>query len=518
MKPYHFYKITESIVNDSIKRLKPKKSVGSDNIPSYIFKGCADILTKPLAHIFNLCIRKGTFPDKFKETVVVPLHKKGDTCNVSNYRPISIINAISKIFETILYKFIAQNVSKDIVPQQHGFIEGKSTVSNLLVFTNFISRAIDNGQQLDVIYTDAEKAFDKVSHCLLLEKLINFDFSETAFKLMKSYLEMRPYTVRIGKELSEEYIATSGVPQGSNMSPLLFSIFINDLPNCITRNSECLLFADDFKIFRIISSDMDCLDLQTDLNNVSAWFAKNKMYLNIDKCCSMKFTRKQNIISFDYTINSSTLNTTEQVVDLGVTFQANFTFNKHYEQITKKAYRMLGFLIRNTREFRNISTLISLYNALVRPHLEYASIIWSPTAETNCNLIEKVQKKFLRYLYFKKFEIFPMFPLLVSYKSMLEIFDMQYLHQRRVTQCVLFVYLMLNNIKYRDCLLINELSFHVPKIYLRSRAQSLFSTNQRSCSPLNRISIECNKALVGKNIDIFSTSILEIKRKSSSVI
>lgn len=286
--------------------------------------------------------------------------------------------------------------------------------------------------QMDVIFTDCAKAFDKVDHQILLNKLVHFNFSKKAYMFLKSYLTCRPQKVKVGKSLSKLFIASSGVPQGSNLGPLLFVMFINSLPECIVK-SNCLLFADDFKIFKIITSKQDCVDLQNDLDSVTSWLTENKMYLNIHKCSSMTFTRRTNPIHNEYTINNMVIVKKNEYKDLGVQLQSNMKFNTHYKNIVNKALRSLGFVIRNTKNFTNMVTIIRLYNALVRPHLEYASVILAPAANVHLEFIERVQKRFLRFLYVRKHNCYP---LLISYNSMLESFKIQRLSDRRNLNCI----------------------------------------------------------------------------------
>lgn len=267
---------------------------------------------------------------------MVPIYKKGGIDKIQNYRPINLLSPLAKVFEIILHENLQLLINEHIVKEQHGFLKDRSTISNLSVFTNSASLAIDNKQQLDVIYTDAEKAFDKVSHKLQLNKLIHFGLSKKAFELLKSYLTDRTCTVRIGNKTSDAFTVTSGVPQGSNISPLLFILFVNDLPECI-MHSECLLFADDFKIYKNVASESDCIDLQSDLTNVMTWFTNNKMFLNIEKCSFVSFTRKSTRINFEYPIHSETLTESRAIKDLGITFESNLRFNLHYRNMVNKA-------------------------------------------------------------------------------------------------------------------------------------------------------------------------------------
>lgn len=497
-----FSEVTKENIIKSIRKLKPKKATGTDNIPAYIYKGCAELLSAPLALIFNLAIKNNCFPDRFKEAVVSPVFKSGNVRLVENYRPISVLNSVAKIFENVLYYDLLQTFQNYFVSNQHGFLPGRSAVTNLCVLTQTAMEAINNKIQTDVIMTDCAKAFDMVDHGILLNKLRDCGFSGGACNFLESYISMRWQQVRIGKNLSERYVATSGVPQGSNLGPLLFAFFINNLSACV-QFSESLLFADDFKIFKTVSTYSDCQQLQCDVDSITQWFKNNRMSLNINKCHVITFTRKINPIIFNYSIEGSLLKRKNECRDLGVRLQSNLMFGNHYNDIVNKAYRALGFIIRNTKYFKRIESVARLYNALVRPHLEYASIIWAPQAEMNSNLIEKVQKRFLRYLYIKKHHCYPY---MISYNTMLTSFKFESLSQRRKMHSVLFIYYIINNIKYTDFLLINNIKFNVPKINLRIRNAILFSFDPHSNSPLNNMLRECNLLLGNCDIDLFNTS------------
>lgn len=167
-----------------------------------------------------------------------------------------------------------------------------------------------------------------------------------------------------------------------------------------------LLFADDFKLFKPINNIDDTRALQTDLNLALDWFKENKMLVNTKKCCVVSFSRRINTVIEDYYIGNCKVVRCREVKDLGVIFQDNFKFNNHYNYLINKAYRILGFVMRNSKDF-DIQSTTRLYTSLVRPHLEYASNIWSPNCYTHSNEIEKVQKRFLRYIYIKRNNMYP---------------------------------------------------------------------------------------------------------------
>lgn len=221
------------------------------------------------------------------------------------------------------------------------------------------------------------------------------------------------------------------------------------------------------------------------------------------------YTRKINYyINNTYTLNNIPLQRKDKCKDLGVNFQSNLKFNDHYHYVISKAYRALGFVIRNTKYFKNVDTVIRLYNSLVRSHLEYASVIWSPEADSNINQIEKVQKRFLRYLYHKKYNIYPH---LVSYKSMLSIFNIQSLEIRRTLSSVLFMYYIVNNIKYKSCSFIDYVKFHVPKISLRVSNANLFHCDMSNWSLFTSMQHKCNILINEHNIDMCNVDVKNLK-------
>ena len=474
-------------------------------MPSFIFKGCSHIFLRPLSHIFNLSVETNTYPSVFKKSLITPIFKSGSNADVKNYRPICILNTLAKIFEKILQADIMSKCNDSFSINQHGFLPDKSTVTNLCTTTAHAMDTINKKQQL--FMTDCAKAFDKIHHGILLSQLGNFGFSYEACLLMQSYLQEWSQTVKIGNYHSNSFLVTSGVPQGSNLGPLLFTIFINDLPSCV-KHSESLLFADDFKVSKLIGCLEDCIKLQDDLDSVANWFLDHGMHLNVDKCFVITYTRKINYIKNNYKINNLPLLRKNTCKDLGVNYQTNLKFNDHYQYIVNKAYRALGFIIRNSKHFKNVYTIIRLYNALVRTHLEYASVVWAPGAKSNIDLIEKVQKRFLRYLYRKKYNIYPY---LISYKSMLEMFNIQSLEIRRQINSVIFIYYIINNIKYKSCLFINNIHFHVPKINLRIQDFQLFHCDMTNWSPFISMQYKCNALIKKHNSDMYNVDVKKLK-------
>lgn len=459
--------ITKMDIRHSLKNIKPRGSIGPDGIPPFIVKGCYDILEDPLYYVFNLSLRLGKFPEIWKVSRITPIFKKGKKDRVENYRPISILSTLAKLFEQILYKKILSYILKYISNHQHGFIPKRSVCSNLVSYMEYIYESMDEGYQVDAVYTDFSKAFDSVNHKLLLSKLDWYGFSEGLINLFSDYLKNRKQFVLFNNCKSGEYVMTRGVPQGSNLGPLLFIIFINDIVRVI-KNCKFLLYADDLKLFKSIKDENDQLCIQKDLNSVKEWCMKNDLTLNIDKCSSMIFTRKSTYPKKIYQIDGVDLSLGESVLDLGITLDRKLNFNEHVDIIVCKSYKIMGLIKRSSFSFRNKSTLLRLFFSLVRPHLEYVPVVWYPYTNQQISQIEAVQKKFLRHLFYRSIGYHASS---IPYGQLLEMFGMRSLAERRKVALLKFFYNILGG--RVDCPeLLSRVRFSVPAF--NSRNRSLF--------------------------------------------
>ena len=502
----HISQICMTEIDNAIKLLKPKRSVGPDGIPPYIIKGCADLLKEPLYFLYNMSLKTHTFPDRWKLALVCPIPKEGNTTRIENHRPIALLSAFAKVFEQILFQRIQKYVKPVISIHQHGFVQQKSTATNLSIITDVVAKTLDQGKQVDVIYIDFEKAFDKVDHGILLAKLRQFHFSPNLIDFLSSYLQNRKQCVLYKDFISKQYTVLSGVPQGSNLGPLMFLLFINDLPDYILHSGK-LLFADDFKIYTPIDTLNDCILLQQSLDNVLAWCNTNKLSVNINKCKILSFTKNKSVVQYPYVINETLLPRPKLVKDLGVTFDSKLTFNDHVIKITNEAYKMLGLIIRLGKDFSNKETFISLFNSYVRSKLEHATIVWNPITETNRRKLEIIQAKFLRYLTFKETKMYPTYD---NHKTLAKNFNMLTLQQRRSLQDLLFLHKILHN--KIDCVdLIANFYFRIPSLKTRNQKYGPFfnetaRTKSSMLSPFRRISASYNEiSNIKGDIDIFST-------------
>ncbi|HBK83120.1 MAG TPA: hypothetical protein DDZ41_05910 [Flavobacterium sp.] len=475
------------ITEDDIWRgiCKLKDGCGSDLIPSSILKNCAPSLLHPLSIIFNISLQQGVFPNLWKTSIIVPIFKSGKRNDVKNYRGISKLSSIPKLFEMIICDYLYFNVKSIFANEQHGFIRQRSTTSNLLIFTGKVSEAFESKTQLDVVYTDFSKAFDSTQFNILLEKLDNSGFGPALLKWIESYLVNRKQRVCINGTLSRHIDVHSGVPQGSHLGPLLFNLFINELPS-LFKYSDCLLYADDLKIMKKIENIQHCQELQSDLDLLYNWSCYNKLLLNIDKCKFMTFSMRKIIIEHQYNIGCQVLDRVKIFKDLGVLFDDKMTFRSHINIIVAKANSILGFICRITKDFKKPNSVRSLYCALVRSNLEHAAIIWNPAADTHKNRIERVQKKFiLHYLHKINWHFLENVPWweklqqLPDYTERCKIANLNSLSTRRDIQAVLFVADILQGTIDAPGIL-EQLSIHVPHHQSRSISNFIYLPTYKS--------------------------------------
>lgn len=388
-----------------MSRLPDKMTAGDDCVPSFIIKSCRYSLAQPLTTLINLSVKLGVFPARWKISRVIPVFKKGETKQVANYRPISILCNFGKLYEQVLYDSIYASVHPYLSPLQHGFMSGRSTITNLASVTQYISESLDNRGQVDVVYTDISRAFDTISHPILLKKLSAFGFSPAFTNLMRTYLQERVAYVCYNGFHSYTYEITSGVPQGSNLGPLLYLLYMDDLLKSLT--CPALAYADDLKIYSVILTPADADLIQANVDMIFKWCNDNKLKLNIGKCSKVTYTRRTLYYVHTYQVDNIPLVANNTIRDLGVTFDSSLNFISHINELCRSASKALGFIIRNTREFSDTSLIRVLYFALVMSKLEYASIVWYPIYNVHCQNLERIHRRFLRLIAYKTTGSYP---------------------------------------------------------------------------------------------------------------
>ncbi|MES9881396.1 MAG: reverse transcriptase domain-containing protein [Sedimenticola sp.] len=389
--------INEIKIEKAIDKLKPSKSQGPDNLHPKLIKETKKSLLKPLNIIFNKSLEESKIPSVWKTANVSAIFKKGSKQKPENYRPISLTSVPGKLLERLVRNEIVRHMTENnfFNPNQHGFMKGKSCTTQLLEFLEDISEAIDNGDDVDVIYLDFCKAFDKVPHNRLLVKLHSYGITGKVYSWIKEFLSDRTQRVVINGKKSEWRNVKSGIPQGSVLGPILFLVYINDLPNTVT----CLikLFADDSKLYSKVNNQMQAETLQQNLNSAETWANEWQMYFNAKKCKHLHIGKKDSGYQYKMRNNDNeiTLEKVSSETDLGVIIDSNLNFSKHASKKVAIANRNVGIIFR-TFTFMDKEIFLNLYKSIVRPHLEYASSVWSPVFKKDKIAIENVQRRATR--------------------------------------------------------------------------------------------------------------------------
>ena len=372
---------TESIsfsvsdVFNIMSTLNTTKATGIDGISPVLLKSCASSLSTPVHTLFLLSITRGTLPKEWKTHLITPIFKSGDKADIRNYRPVSLLCILSKVLEKLIYNSLSEFVSNRISTQQFGFTKGRSSLQQLLVYFSNVVDATDGSASVDVMYLDLCKAFDSVTHTKLLHKLHTYGISGKLWNWFKSYLHDRQQCVRVGNAISGFLPVLSGVPQGSILGPLLFLLYINDLPDCL-ETSIMYMFADDSKCMHIIWDFNDTIAFQDDLNSVYHWSQTWKLKFNLSKTAFIQFGNNS-ASSSNYLLNGTTVYKQTSTKDLGIIVTSEMSWSNHYKSIASKAYKSLG-LIRRTFKSNSVHAKKLLYISLVRSKLTYCSQLWRP--------------------------------------------------------------------------------------------------------------------------------------------
>ncbi|CAB3990375.1 Hypothetical predicted protein [Paramuricea clavata] len=229
---------SEAEVSYVLRSLDSSKATGPDDIPARLLRETADVITPSLCKLFNISVISGTIPDEWKLANIVPVHKKGDKEYAENYRPISLLCITSKVMERCVLNNIKTRLYDAVNMCQHGFMAGRSCISNLIDTLDYVGSCLDSGRHIDMIYMDMSKAFDKVDHDVLIRKLQkDYGFGGNLLRWFRCYLENRKQRVTVLGATSDLLPVTSGVPQGSILGPALFLLYVNDLPSNVKKIS-----------------------------------------------------------------------------------------------------------------------------------------------------------------------------------------------------------------------------------------------------------------------------------------
>ena len=360
----------------SIISALPNKSTGPTSVPLRLLKDVADLIITPLCHIINLSFSSGIFPEILKISKVVPIHKGGSTQEVNNFRPISLLSIFDKIIEKLMHKrlyefFEEHNILYEF---QFGFRKRMSTGHSLVEITEEIKESIDNGKFGCGIFIDLKKAFDTVNHKILLTKLEHYGVRGALLKWFESYLTDRRQYVFHNGVASDMKTLTCGVPQGSVLGPLLFLIYVNDLPN-ISDKLRFFLFADDTNIYY---DSHDLIELEKTVNQelrkLSQWLNINRLALNVGKTNFVIFRANKKIYhNVTLIMNRKAIEQKDHVKYLGVLMDEHLNWKKQIANVTKKISRGIGILAK-LRCYLDPKLLKNIYYCIVYSHLSYGSM------------------------------------------------------------------------------------------------------------------------------------------------
>ena len=387
----------EQEIKKILENLKPKRSTGHDEISNEILKCCSPIIEKYLTTLFNKCIEARVFPETMKIAKVIPFFKNGDKNQPENYRPISLLTAMSKIFEKLLLKRMTKFVTKHKIlsSSQFGFRKNYNCTNAITEITEFIRQEIDKQNRGYVCFIDLKKAFDTIDHELLLVKLELYGFRGPIFELIQNYLQNRnQYVYHQGKNSSLTTV-TTGVPQGSILGPFLFLLYINDLPDCITK-SRVALFADDTSLYNFGPKARD--EICNDVKIARCWFTDNKLTINTDKCESLGFGIREPFPSQAFGVE---IRSQSHCKYLGVYLDPKLTFKRHVEHVTKKLNKFCGIVYRIRDRFPQ-KGLISFYYAYAQSVITYGLINYGSTYKTNLEPIDKAQRRIFRAIFYRR--------------------------------------------------------------------------------------------------------------------
>ncbi len=378
-------------VRDIIKSLAINKASGPDKISHKLLKLTSDSICKPLCILFNISISNNHFPSNWKLAHVMPIYKKGEKSVMSNYRPISLISCVGKLFERVVYKHLSNYFLSNrlLYKYQSGFQAGHSTVHQLVEMYDDVCTALDKREDYCMIFCDISKAFDRVWHAGLLLKLQSYGVTGQLLKWLESYISNRKQSVFVNGVLSNPRCLNAGVPQGSVLGPFLFIVYINDIAdnlNCITR-----LFADDTSI-GVSSADINIIEskLNKNMEQVCKWSKEWLIKFNPDKTETILFSLKRNDTQLKLMYEDIEIKNVSTHKHLGVIFSSDGKWSYHIDSIIKTTSKMICSM-RKLKYMLNRNTLSTIYVMYIRPHFEYACEVWDGCPNELCEKLEKLQ-------------------------------------------------------------------------------------------------------------------------------
>ena len=409
--------VPQITVNEVEKIINSLNNVagGIDKISTKILSGTYKSIIHHLTFFFNLCLRNAVFPYNLKVAIIIPIHKAGTKDRFTNYRPISLLPILSKILEKILHSTLSSFLEEQCIlyPFQFGFRKKHSTYMPITHMYDEITKNLFENELTCVLYLDLKKAFDTVSVQILLKKIHLMGIRGSLYKIIESYLNSRYQTTKINNVLSRKEKVVTGVPQGSILGPLLFILYINDMPK-ISELGNFYIFADDTAVMvKAGSADQLQSKINQLLPNIAVWFQANRLTLNATKSNYQIFSRNK-VGELNIMLQNELIERKACVRYLGVYIDENLKWHSHIAHVVSTISRNLGIMGR-AKYLLASRDLMLLYNSLILPHLSYCAMVWGRTYETNIKKITLLQKRALRIVD-KKPYLYPSNDLFIKHK------------------------------------------------------------------------------------------------------
>ena len=393
--------ITTDEINTNLKKTK-NSAPGEDGISNAIIKMSPLSLKSKLCDIYNKCIQIGYFPSLWKKAVGIMLPKPDkDQTETTNYRPISLLSCLGKLLERILANRLKQKLIKDKAfnKWQRAYLENKEGMEHVLRLVETAQLAIKKNWLTGTVLLDVEKAFDSVWHDGLKYKLAHYNLPNKMIRILASFLDNRKIQVKIKDTMSESVNLKAGTPQGSVLSPLLFILYVNDLPVHPAHKVEVSQFADDLGLWTSAKNKKTLeLRLNAAMEDLELWCSMWRIKLNAKKTQLVVFNKRKTRIKPNVTLFGEKIPQFDQATLLGITLDHKMSLNQHIANITKKARQRTGLLVRlrGTNWGTSSAVLIKLYKAFIRPILEYGAVIFAAMNKTNIKKLQRVQNRALR--------------------------------------------------------------------------------------------------------------------------
>ena len=389
--------IDDNDVYEALSILDTTKAMGTDNASPRVLKACACALCQPLTILFQACIRNCQLPEIWKVHKITPIPKSSNNSHIANYRPISLLCIPSKVLESIIYTKIIDFIRPRLSDRQFGFLSGRSSTMQLLKCYSQVMQAFEDSNPVDMLYLDIRKAFDSVPHEELLFKLWRIGITGPLWKWFRAYLKGRHHYVHYSGHPSPLLPVLSGVPQGSVLGPLLFLIYINDIPDYI-HASTVYHFADDTKLLKVMRTTSDSSELQADLDAVNLWGKEWLLTLNTRKSAHLTFSLSRKTNQSCYESEDLVIDGVTSYEDLGILVQEDLSWSKQIASLCSKAYGALHVLRRVLQPSSNPGLKKRLYLSLVRSYFSYCPQLWHPRLLRDIANLEKVQRRATKFI------------------------------------------------------------------------------------------------------------------------